>query len=467
MLSEAAQALIRGDRFAWALVAALWIATAVAVFAHRRDAHPSLRRVIGLLFAALATSAAGLVVASAVAVPRLRWRSEESADLVVPEGETWRRLRGPSVQVATPEGPDIAVPTIDVEGRWVLYGLLSGLPVEGLLPAPDMAPRAGAPRLCHTATEMCRAWPAAWPDPTQAGRFGELVWEKAGALDAAAYDVETRVFLTGGALEPQGPRLGPEEVARGTVLELIGRLSNDPAREHASSLFVVRRISGGRLRATRVVSTPSAGKPFAFVLQRADVGLLAGPLVYRLAARPVLLASALGLPFALIAYLFAPAWLAAILRRRAAVKRVLRAPLVLAPIAQSSAPSGPMALAAVTEDADLGDALLERGDVVALGLDVGRGEPVVSRAWFELPGATPWDDEEDGRASVDGSPRPAYELGVVRRRLGVLIPADREPFRRAAEAWLSRVLHEVAAFVVGLAALAPGLVALASLIAGR
>jgi hypothetical protein len=467
MVSEAAQLLIRGDRFAWALVAALWLATAVAVFAHRRDAHPSLRRVIGLLFAALATSAAGLVVASAVAVPRLRWRSEESADLVVAEGETWRRLRGPSVQVATPEGPDVAVPTIDAEERWVLYGLLSGRRIEGLPEAPDTAPRPGGPRLCHTATEMCRAWPSAWPDPTQAGRFMELSWEKTGALDAAAYDVETRSFLTGGAREPHGPKLGPDDIARSEGIELIGRISNDPAREHASSLFIVRRIAGGRLRAARVVSTPSTGKPFAFVLQRAEVGLIAGPLVHRVAARPVLLASGLALPFALVAYLFAPAWLAAILRRRAAVKRELRAPLALAPIAQSSAPSGPMALAAVTEDADLGDALLARGEVVAIGFDVHRGEPVVSRAWFELPGATPWDEEEEGRTETDGSPRPTYEERVGRRRVGVLIPADREPFRRAAEAWLSRALSEVAAFVVGLAALAPGLVALASLLAGR
>jgi hypothetical protein len=459
MVSEATQSLIRGDRFAWALVAALWLATAVAVFAQRRDAHPSLRRVMGLLFAALATSVAGLVVASAVAVPRLRWRSDESADLVVPEGETWRRLRGPSVQVATPEGPDVAVPTIDADERWRLYGLLSGRPLEGLEAAPDVAPKAGAPRLCHTATEMCRAWPPGWPDPTQAGSYGELVWEKTGALDAAAYDVETKVFLTGGTLEPHGPKLSPGDLAKGSGLELIGRISNDPAREHVSSLFIVRRIEGGRLRATRVVSKPSIGKPFVFVLQRAEVDLVAGPFVHRIAARPVLLASALALPFALIAYLFAPAWLAAILRRRAAVKRELSAPLVLAPIAQSSAPTGPMALAAVTEDADLGDALLARGEVVAIGFDVHRGEPVVSRAWFELPGATPWDAEE-----APGSP--SYEERVGRRKVGVLIPADREPFRRAAEAWLSRALNEVAAFVVGLAALAPGLVALTSLLAG-
>ena len=96
-----------------------------------------------------------------------------------------------------------------------------------------------------------------------------------------------------------------------------------------------------------------------------------------------------------------------------------------------------------------------------------RGEPVVSRAWFELPGATPWDAEEEEGAETGGTPRPTYEERVGRRRVGVLIPADREPFRRAAEAWVSRALSEVAAFVVGLAALAPGLVALASLIGGR
>lgn len=461
IVSEAAQLLIRGERFAWALVAAFWLATAVTVFAHRGDVHPSLRRVMGLLFAALATSVAGLVVASAVAVPRLRWRSDEGADLVMPEGETWRRLRGPSVQVETPEGPDIAVPTIDAEERWVLYGLLSSQRIEGLSEAPDVAPKAGAPRICHTATEMCRAWPPGWPDPAQAGSFSELVWEKTGALDAAAYDVETKVFLTGGTFAAHGPKLGPEELVKGSGMELIGRISNDPAREHVSSLFIVRRIAGGRLRAARVVSRPSIGKPFVFVLQRAEVDLVAGPLVHRMAARPVLWASALALPFALIAYVFAPAWLAVILRRRAAVKRELSAPLVLAPLAQSSAPSGPMALAAVTEDADLGDAMLTRGEVVAIGFDVHRGEPVVSRAWFELPGATPGDEGE-----APGNPSPASYEPVGRRKVGVLIPADREPFRRAAEAWLSRALNEVAAFVVGLAALAPGVVALTSLLAG-
>ncbi|MCK6593420.1 MAG: hypothetical protein L6Q76_38165, partial [Polyangiaceae bacterium] len=457
MVSEAAQLLIRGDRFAWALVAAFWLTTAVAVFAQRRDAQPSLRRVLGLLFAALVTSVAGLVVASAVAVPRLRWRSDEGTFLVATEGETWRRLRGPSVPVATPEGPDIAVPTIDAEERWVLYGLLSGRPLEGLPAAPDVAPKAGAPRLCHTATEMCRAWPPGWPDPTRPGNYGELVWEKTGALDAAAYDVETKAFLTGGTLDPHGRKLDPEALVKGTGIELIGRISNDPAREHLSSLFIVRRIAGGRLRAARVVSKPSIGKPFVFVLQRAEADLATGPLVYRVAARPVLLVSALALPFALIAYLLAPVWLAAMLRRQAAVRRELEAPLVLAPIAQSGAEAGPMALAAVTEDADLGDAMLLRGEVVAIGFDVHRGEPVVSRAWFELPGATPW-DEEDGSAS--------YSERVGRRKVGVLIPADREPFRRAAEAWISRALNDVAAFVVGLAALAPGLVALASLLSG-
>jgi hypothetical protein len=169
----------------------------------------------------------------------------------------------------------------------------------------------------------------------------------------------------------------------------------------------------------------------------------------------------------LIAYVLALAWLAALLRRRAAVKRELAAPLVLAPIAQSSPPASLMALAAVTEETDLGDALLARGEVVAIGFDVHRGEPVVSRAWFELPGATPWDEEEGARGPAGERLRPSSEGRVGRRKVGVLIPADRGPFRRAAEAWLSRALSEVAAFVVGLAALAPGLVALASLLSAR
>lgn len=451
MLSEAVERIIRGDLVAWALVGAVWLVTAIAIFAHRSDAPPSLRRVLTVLLAALATSAGGFIVAAAVAVPRLHWRTEISADLVAPQGETWRHLRGPSAQVLTSDGPDIAVPTLDAEDRWVLYGLLSGQPIEGLPPAADVAPLPGAPRICHTTSERCRAWPSTWPDPTQAPRYSELHWERTGALSAAAYDVESRLYLTSATLAPQEPRVGAEALEDATALELVGRLSNDPSRDTLSSLFIVRRVVGGRLRAMRLVSAPAAFGSYTFVLQRADVALTAGPRMLRFAARPVLLAAALCLPLAVIAYMLAPAWLAALLRRRAAVFRELASPLTLARITQTSVLPGVASLAAVTEEAHLGDALLSRGEVVALALDGGGGESVVSRAWFELPDETPRGEAEAG----------------ARRRVGALIPADREPFRRAAEAWLSRALHSVAVGVAGLAALAPGLVAVVSLIAGR
>jgi hypothetical protein len=466
MLEEAVESIVRGDRLAWSLVATLWLATTIAVFAHRRDASPSLKRVVGLLLAALATSAGGFVVASAIAIPRIRWKTEADSELVAAEGDTWRRLRGPTVQVVTSRGPDIAVPTLDAEDRWVLYGLIEGRPLDEYPPAPSAPPRPGAPRLCDTSHEACRAWPSSWPEPTQAPRYSELHWERTGARIAVAYDVESRLYLTGGSLTPQAPAIGAGELERSTALELIGRLSNDPSRETASSLFIARRIAGGRIRAVRIVSTPAAGGSYAFYLQRADVALTPGPLAFRIVARPTLILSALALPLALIAYLLAPAWLAALLRRRDAVKRELPAPLILAPIAQTTAPPGIMALASVAEDTHLGDALLTRGEVVAIALDIHSGEPVVSRVWFELPGATPWDDGPQG-AEASGVPRGPSGETSSRRKVGVLIPADRGPFRRAADAWLSRALHSVAVGVAGLAALAPGLVALASLLAAR
>src|SRR6185295_6077026 len=145
-----------------------------------------------LLFAlATATSLAGLPLASAIAVPRVRWASTEAPELVATAGDGWRRLRGPAVLVA---GPDLAVPSVDAEGRWVLVGLLSGKPVPGL-PAAEPAPmKPGAAPLCLPSGESCRPWPVAWPDPARPPSLGELGWARAGSAEPAPGEGGRRVL---------------------------------------------------------------------------------------------------------------------------------------------------------------------------------------------------------------------------------------------------------------------------------
>ena len=120
------------------------------------------------LIAATATSLVGLSLASAVAVPRLRWRNIDNPTLLGGGADTWRRLRSPSA--ALPGGvPDVAVPTIDAEEKWVLYGLLSGQPIEGVGPAPAVPLEPGSVRILSNrprgmsplARKLARTWPAA------------------------------------------------------------------------------------------------------------------------------------------------------------------------------------------------------------------------------------------------------------------------------------------------------------------
>lgn len=301
-------ALVRGSFVAWLSTAGLWLFAVGVVLTHERGARSSGLRVLALLSLTSVTAMAGLCVATAVAIPRLRWAAPPNDSLVLPKGDTWKRLRGPTVAFMDDGQADLAVPTIDKDGRWVLVGLLSGRAVDGLNEAPIAPPSPGSPRLCATESDACRAWPDAWPKPTQAARSADLSWTVRGdPLSALAFDVESGLYLTSlGSLAGDEP-----------VFELIGRVSNDPPRDTFSALFVLRRLTAGRLQATRVVSSPD-GDSYVFQLQRSDVSLGAGPLALRVVARPVLTALALSLPLGLVAYLVSPLLLAAWRRRREA-----------------------------------------------------------------------------------------------------------------------------------------------------
>ncbi len=321
--------LIQGDRYAWGAVAVLWVLTAVVVLIHRPGQGSSYT---WLLFAvATAASLVGLPLSSAIAVPRVRWAPVEAPYLVAADAqapanateESWRRLRGPVVLVA---GPDLGVPTVDASGRWVLAGVLSGKPVEGL-PAAEPAPmKPGAPRLCLPSGQSCRPWPVAWPDPERPIPTGELGWGRAGAPaplttgepsrktaspaqpsraeEALAYDVETGLYLF--HVDP-APGATPED----PLLEVVGRVAGDVPRD-SGIVFAIRKVAAGRIKALRLVYSggrtahEGAATLPAFAVERAEVSLTAGPLVFAWVVRPVLALTAVSLPVGVLALLLAP-----------------------------------------------------------------------------------------------------------------------------------------------------------------
>ena len=432
------EAIVRGDRSTWAVIGALWAVAAIVVVAQRRDPAARFVRVLGPLLVATSTSLAGLGLSAGLAVPRLRWRPASDAALVVERGETWRRLRGPAVEILVGGAPEVALPTIDADGAWVLFGMLSGKPIPGLSPAPAKPPGAGAARLCslEAESEACRAWPASWPDPENGPHLSELLWSRDGSPSSLAYDVESGLFLRDASAPPgRGP------------LEVVGRISNEASREGTTALFTLRRLVDGQLQAVRVVATPS-GESLEFRLQRAQASLTLANDVFRYFAQPVLLAASFAAPVAILAFLLAPALFAARLRR--AVRREGDRAIRLFPVATPA--RGGSSLATVTEDATLGDVPLARGACVDLCVSDGR--PVTSRAWLELVRT------EDERGP-DGAP---YRGSV---RLGRLVPADPEPFRSAARTWIYGLAHPLAIFVAGVAAVTPAIVAIAAIIAAR
>jgi hypothetical protein len=297
-------ALIQGDKVIWGLLAALWLVTTLLVVLRRssygRGAPVTPARILVLLGAASILSLTALPLSTALSIPRIRWKTVDASALCAPTGETWRTLRGPAVPVIDRGLPDVAIPTMDAQGRWVLVGLLSGRPVEGLSPAPDSPLEAGLSRICRTDVAECRPWPAGWPDPSRPIGTGELIWTKEPSASALAYDAETGHYLQAiaGVSEGESPQ-GPS----GAVLELAGRIANDPPREGVSVLFLLRRVVDDRLHAVRLVAVSSAaGK--SFHLQRSDVSLSIGPRMVRWFARPALWITSLSLPFGLLVYAY-------------------------------------------------------------------------------------------------------------------------------------------------------------------
>lgn len=445
--------LIQGELLPWLIMLGLWLATAALIVSRRAGARRGPVGVITLLVAVSFTSLAGLSLSQAVAVPRLRWRDVPWPAVVAPEGETWRKLRGPVTLATTPSGPDIALASLDGDD-WALFGLLSGARIEGLPPALPGPINPGSARLCREGHDECRPWPIAWPPPTRPTEADEFVWSR-GSLGKGdpplAYDVETGQSLH--RIEPARGAQGTADLA-GPFVELIGRVTTDPPRTGPTSIFIVRTIAGGRLRAARVVSVPVAGR-FTFHLQRADHVLTTAPAIHRAVAKPLLLASFAAAPIGVFAYLLAPRLFLAWLRRRRATRRELPVPLVVAPLAGASQGGG-RRLAMVREDGDLGDAMLAQGTLITV-LDGERSlAPIRAHVWFELPAAE----------GAQGEATRLDERGSS-RVIGALVPADGPLFRRAAAAWISGPLWAIGALGAGLSMAAPAVVAIASLIGSR
>ena len=137
-------AIVRGHVFPWALVAVLWAIVVLVLLLQRRGPpHPG--RVLLLLGTASATSLVGLLATTALSLPRVRWRTDPTSQLLprdpLPHGVvSWRSLHGPAVEVEVDGVPEIAIPAIDPAGRWVLMGLFSGRPLDAFPPAPPTAP---------------------------------------------------------------------------------------------------------------------------------------------------------------------------------------------------------------------------------------------------------------------------------------------------------------------------------------
>lgn len=425
-------ALIEGSPAAWVAVAVLWAIAGAFALLHttRREASPTQRRVILLLAVASVIAPLAIPVATALAVPRMRWRDVAAPDLVASSGESWRKLRGPLVAFVRGGAPEVAVPTIDARGRWVLYGLLRGRVIEDLPPAPDAPAELGGPRLCKIDGEGCRAWPSTWPDPQKAPSVGELVWSHDDPGAALAYDVDAHMFLR--AIEGDSAN---------EALEVVGRVSNEAPRDTASALFAIRGVGGGRLYAARVVATPlpskTAGEDVAthsFRLQRAEVSLDVGPAMLRFFARPLLIVLGLSLPLGLAMLLLAPSLLARALQRRGAERVELARAAVLVPLGDARRE------ATVAEPMTLPRGTIERGARVSLLCASPTNAPVAARAWFVA-------------SSDDAAPAVA--------------PAEGEGLRRAATAWMAGLLAPLSVLAIGLALAAPAIVALATLAAAR
>lgn len=292
--------LIHGDRTTWVIVAGLWLLTTVLVLAHRPGRSSGGAYAWALLAATTGTSLAGLPLSSALSVPRLRWRTVDVTDLLASSSsDTWRKLRGPSVALQGPD-TDLAVPTVDASGRWMLVGMLDGKPIAGLPAAEPVAAGPDAVKLCSNEGSECRAWPVAWPDPARTPALSELIWKRPAlgvAERALAYDVETGMYLMRIESAPgqEAPGLA------GPHLEVVGRPSGE-AKEGVAVLLSVRAVVDGRFRAARVAVTPDPAHRggHLFHLQRACTSLTAARRAFVWVARPVLVVTVFALPLGML-----------------------------------------------------------------------------------------------------------------------------------------------------------------------
>ncbi|MFO0587687.1 MAG: hypothetical protein U0441_09110 [Polyangiaceae bacterium] len=322
MGASAIDAILRGQLGAWlGLFVTVLIASVIALWP--RAGRPTVGRVLLLSALTSVLAAGGILAGLAFSVPRIVWRAAPLPAFAVGTGDTWRSLRAPAVTVLDQGRPEVAVPGLDAAGSVRLYGLFRGAALEGYVEAPEAPPKAGQPRICRVDRNECRAWPSAWPEPVAAPSLSDFVWSRDLFAGALAYDVETgRILHHVEGLRESGQPLASAAPSSGTAaralsgtwaLEQIGRIGNEPSRDEESALFVVRRVSGGRLDAVRIVATPGEGT-FKYSLERATTSLAAGPRVFAWFARPLLFTLVLWFPAVTLALQAAPAWWAS--RRR-------------------------------------------------------------------------------------------------------------------------------------------------------
>lgn len=310
--------ILRGRVWAWIPALAVVVVAAIAVWSpHQRP--PGIVRVLLLSALVSVLAAGGFLVATALAVPKLVWKPVEASAWAAPEGETWRVLRGPIGRVAVEGRPEVAVPAVDNEGRWRLFGFFSGLPLD-FAPAPPEAPGSGGTRLCSADGRDCRAWPKTWPDPVSSARSADFIWIKTFEPGVLAFDASTGLYLqrieltSAAATAGRDPEImgNPQvETAPGpapkVAVDQAGRLTGEPARGGEGPVVTVRRISDGRLDAVRVVSKPS-GETTMFQVERASVSLTTGPTLFRWILRWILFGALVFFPFVTVCFQVAPAW---------------------------------------------------------------------------------------------------------------------------------------------------------------
>src|SRR5690606_31098267 len=122
--------------------------TAVVALA-QRGSRVSPGRVLLLSAMVSVLSAFGILVATALSVPRITWRRVPTPAYAVPAGDTWRSMRSLAAPVLDDGRPEIALPGLDAAGAVRLHGLFRGAVLPGFPDAPLDPPVPGRPRICR------------------------------------------------------------------------------------------------------------------------------------------------------------------------------------------------------------------------------------------------------------------------------------------------------------------------------